>query len=172
MVPCCCVSCSCVSKKICESVTTAAAPMDTSTGEKYTWLYPTNTGRTVTEIKSNVRTFEIKISTDLVTIPFFPFGDACAPCRHWRRWKKGAMNTAIWLCPATAATSRKGCAWETHLHVLLLQQTVVLFEVRAPAPLVAQLLFSRVAQGLEAVQVLSQLLHFPVMLAVRLLSRC
>lgn len=70
------------------------------------------------------------------------------------------------------ALPRKGCAWGTHLDVLLLQQTVVLFEVRAPAPLIAQLLFSRVAQDLQAVQVLSQLLHFPVMLAVRFLSRC
>lgn len=51
--------------------------MDTSTGEKYTWLYPTNTRRTVTEIKSNVRTSEIKISTVFVTVPLFLFGDAC-----------------------------------------------------------------------------------------------
>lgn len=63
-------------------------PMDTSTGEKYALLYPTKARRTVTEIKPNVRKSEIKISTVFVTVPLFLFGDACTPCRHWRRWKK------------------------------------------------------------------------------------
>lgn len=42
--------------------------MDTSTGKKYTCLYPANAGRRVTEIKSNVKKFEIKISIDHVPI--------------------------------------------------------------------------------------------------------
>lgn len=69
---------------------------------------------------------------------------------------------------------RKGCAGEraSYLDVLLLEQTVMLFQVQAPAPLVPQLLLSRVAQDLQAAQVLPQFPQFPLVLAACFLSRC